>query len=354
MFDDNHAFKADDPQALSAAPADVLQSVADHHGAVFLIQRLSAALAERDAQITALRRLCEDYMVPADRVEDTTSRVKQAEARRLSLAAASEDLAVSGSNTSNSSVSQTAQKPSNGNNDTIKAKRKPTDNYGTIKNLTRMFAGSGKPSRPSDVTSPTSSRAASVAPSTRERPQSIDGCSMDAQSIDSATWTSALNNVISGGKRRDSRTLREPVEMNTRFDPEQLPPTLATRPKDRGEAEWNQYINKLNKARELSDIHEEEGMFIGMAHFGREGATGQRKMKALIELVVEIGVPMSLRHNIWMELSNTLSMKRPDAYDYYLSLRENDDPAEIDAILKDVPRTLTRQYDFYVDKGYQR
>lgn len=63
---------------------------------------------------------------------------------------------------------------------------------------------------------------------------------------------------------------------------------------------------------------------------------------------------MGLRHPIWMELSNTYAIMQPDAYKHYLSLQENEDPKEIDAILKDVPRTLTSKYDYYAEKGYDR
>ena len=92
MFDENNTIDASNPQSLSAAPVFVLQSIIDYHGAVELVQRLSAALAERDAHITALTRLAEEYKIPRERVVDTSSRVKQAERRRLSLATASEDL----------------------------------------------------------------------------------------------------------------------------------------------------------------------------------------------------------------------------------------------------------------------
>lgn len=97
MFDERPAVDADDPRALSAATSSVLQGVVDHHGAIHLIKRLSESLAERDAHITALQRLCEEYKVPKERVCDAASRVKQAERRRLSLSAASEDLAPSAS-----------------------------------------------------------------------------------------------------------------------------------------------------------------------------------------------------------------------------------------------------------------
>ena len=104
MFDERPAVNADDPRALSAADNAVLQGVLDHHGAINLVKRLSETLAERDAHITALQRLCEEYKVPKDRVNDAASRVKQSERRRLSLSAASEDLAPSRGTQSESSV----------------------------------------------------------------------------------------------------------------------------------------------------------------------------------------------------------------------------------------------------------
>lgn len=104
MFDERPAVNADDPRALSAANRAVLQGVLDHHGAINLVKRLSESLAERDAHITALQRLCEEYKVPSDRVSDAASRVRQAERRRLSLSAASEDLAPPRGTQSESSV----------------------------------------------------------------------------------------------------------------------------------------------------------------------------------------------------------------------------------------------------------
>jgi hypothetical protein len=104
MFDERPAVNADDPRALSAANSAVLQGVLDHHGAINLVKRLSESLAERDAHITALQRLCEEHKVPSDRVTDAASRVRQAERRRLSLSAASEDLAPSRGTQSESSV----------------------------------------------------------------------------------------------------------------------------------------------------------------------------------------------------------------------------------------------------------
>lgn len=92
MFDDTTAIDPGDPQTLSAAPRAVLKDLVDYHGAVDLVQRLSLMLAQRDAHITALTRLAEDYKVPRQRISDAASRAKQAERRRLSLATASEDL----------------------------------------------------------------------------------------------------------------------------------------------------------------------------------------------------------------------------------------------------------------------
>jgi len=91
MFDERPSIDVEDPRALSAANSTVLQGVVDHHGAISLIKRLSESLALRDAHITALQRLCEEYKVPDERVADTASRIRQAEQRRLSLATASED-----------------------------------------------------------------------------------------------------------------------------------------------------------------------------------------------------------------------------------------------------------------------
>ena len=104
MFDENNSINVRNPQGLSAASPDDLQNLIDHHGAAELIRRLSTALAERDAHVTALTRLAEEYKIPQPRISDTASRVKQAEQRRLSLATASEDLAPSSAIGSDSSV----------------------------------------------------------------------------------------------------------------------------------------------------------------------------------------------------------------------------------------------------------
>lgn len=104
MFDESNVVDASNPQSLSAAPVPVLQSVIDYHGAVELVKRLSTALAERDAHITALTRLAEEYKIPRERIVDASSRAKQAERRRLSLATASEDLVPPSAKASDSGV----------------------------------------------------------------------------------------------------------------------------------------------------------------------------------------------------------------------------------------------------------
>ena len=95
------------------------------------------------------------------------------------------------------------------------------------------------------------------------------------------------------------------------------------------------------------------GELIGASQFGQEGAAGRQKLEQLVRLLIG-GIPMKLRHPLWMELSNTQAMIQPHDFTYYLGASEQDDPAEIDAILKDVPRTLTTKYDFYSDKGFKR
>jgi len=95
IFDDESCQNASNAQNLSAAPSEVLQSVIDHQGAVYLVRRLARLLAERDAHITALTRLAEEYKIPSESIADTASRTKQTEQRRLALTtAANEDLAV--------------------------------------------------------------------------------------------------------------------------------------------------------------------------------------------------------------------------------------------------------------------
>lgn len=103
MFDEQTE-ESTQPQTLATASAEVLRGVIDHQGAAELVRRLSSMLAERDAHITALTRLAEEYKIPRDRIVDTASRAKQAERRRQSLATASEDLAPSNGSPSDSGV----------------------------------------------------------------------------------------------------------------------------------------------------------------------------------------------------------------------------------------------------------
>lgn len=146
MFDERPAVNADDPRALSAANSAVLQGVLDHHGAINLVKRLSESLAERDAHITALQRLCEEYKVPSDRVADAASRVRQAERRRLSLSAASEDLAPSQGTQSESSVSHQATSLfsvtiTDDVLQTVDSAPKSITVGGTVRGITRLFGG---------------------------------------------------------------------------------------------------------------------------------------------------------------------------------------------------------------------
>ena len=94
IFDDPAREAPTDPQTLSKVPSPVLQTIIDHNGAVALVRRLSRLLAERDAHITALTRLAEEYKIPKARVEETTSRIKQAEQRRHALQQAVEEEAM--------------------------------------------------------------------------------------------------------------------------------------------------------------------------------------------------------------------------------------------------------------------
>lgn len=110
IFDEDQSVLADDPQSLSAASSKTLQHVIDHHGAVELVRRLASALAQRDAHITALRRLAEDYKVPNDLIAAASKRAQQTEDRRLSLAQASETLQGSSGTQSDSGVGSVKEK----------------------------------------------------------------------------------------------------------------------------------------------------------------------------------------------------------------------------------------------------
>jgi len=172
------------------------------------------------------------------------------------------------------------------------------------------------------------------------------------QSADSASWATALfsNGTV---RRRESKPSRQPVELQDQHDPDELPPTLTDNAQDPQEAEWNRFIMKLNSAREQGGEQEAHGTLLGAARFGREGNSGRAKMETLTRLVIG-GIPNRLRHPIWMELSNTYAIMSPDEYRHYLEHGEKEDPLEIEAILKDVPRTLTEQYSYYVDRGHDK
>lgn len=355
MFDEQDG-PPSNPQSLSAASTESIRKIIDHRGAVELVRHLSALLAERDAHVSALTRLAQEYKIPANRIAETANRVKQAERRRLSLAAAaSEDLAPT--NTSESSDSNMPEPV-------------PEFGSGTMRGLTKLFGGNGKRKdsmKPATASLRTasSSRSASVQPppfkSRADRPKSIDVLSVNSN--ESVGWTSSLTGTIKGisgigaSARRDSRTSREPrepVEMSTRHDKDQLPPTLSQpSSKDPQESEWNKFLVRLMKSREQAGEEAKSGELVGASRWGHEGSSGKQKLEILTRLVVG-GIPMRLRHPIWMELSDTYSIMQPDAYKQYLGMHDSEDPEEIDAILKDVPRTLTSKYDYYAEKGYDR
>lgn len=351
------------PQNLSTGSTQTLQKIIDHRGAVELVRHLSSLLAERDAHVTALTSLAEEYKVPKERIAETASRAKQAERRRLSLAAAaSEDLAPT--NTSDSSESVGAQEPI-------------TDNFGTVRGLAKLFGGGGKrreSAKPAaSVRTTSSSRSGSRQPPTvkarTERPKSIDVLSINSvNSADSMSWTTSLFTGaagtikgLSGNARRDSRATREPrgpVEMSTRHDETQLPPTLSRQSlsqpaKTAHEAAWNKFLLKLKELREQAGEEALEDELLGSSQWGTEGSNGREKLAQLSRLITG-GVPMRFRKELWKELSNTQAIIEPDGYSRYLSMRENQDPQEIEAILKDVPRTLTSKYDYYAEKGHDR
>lgn len=141
--------------------------------------------------------------------------------------------------------------------------------------------------------------------------------------------------------------------MITQHDKDQLPPTLSNPSKDPHEDQWNRFLLKLVETREQIGDRPDGGEMIGCSRWGQEGSAGLQKMKTLIHLVIG-GIPLQLRHPIWMELSNTYTMVHPGDYHHYLSMKDQSDPTELDAIMKDVPRTLTSKYDFYPGKGSKR
>lgn len=193
-------------------------------------------------------------------------------------------------------------------------------------------------------------------PRRTDRPKSVDVRSVASVQSNNSTegshWTS---NIFKAGlpKRHDSLNNRMPVEMTTRHDKDQLPPTLSNQFEDPQEIEWNAFLLKLIETRQQNGEDVRGGEMIGASHFGREGSEGRKKLEHLTRLVIG-GIPMKLRHPLWMELSNTQAIMKPDAYGDYLNSRADNDGTELDAILKDVPRTLTTKYDFYSGKGFKR
>lgn len=105
LFDEQPSETGTDAHTLSSAPPEVLQNVIDYQGAASLVRRLATLLAERDAHITALTRLAEEYKVPQESIAATTSRVRQAEQRRLALTIAADEHLVPSASSENS-VSQ--------------------------------------------------------------------------------------------------------------------------------------------------------------------------------------------------------------------------------------------------------
>ncbi|CAK3930480.1 Hypothetical predicted protein [Lecanosticta acicola] len=361
MFDaDGEDDDDDDPQNLATCEENVLQRIIAHRGAMELVRNLSGLLAERDAQVTALRRLCEEVGVPDGKIAEAKGRVRRLR-RKGSLGEAAREEAQQRTGAAQQE-SLPLETTGNGN--------------GTIRGLTRLFGGAGKrkdslkPSG-SSIRTTSSSRSASVqrAPVKKrtERPKSVDVLSI--QSTESSTWNAFTGTIKgisglggggggsvggNGGGGGTPTNNREPVEMSTRHDRDQLPPTLSQpSTKDPQEAEWNKFLVRLMKSREQSGEEARSGELLGASRWGHEGNAGKQKLEMLTRLVIS-GIPMRLRQPIWMELSNTYAIMQPDAYQHYLGLQDNEDPEEIDAILKDVPRTLTSKYDYYAEKGYDR
>ncbi|KAK1812653.1 hypothetical protein LTR12_012943 [Friedmanniomyces endolithicus] len=325
FFDEQATDSSTEPQALARAPDDVLEAVISRSGAAKLVRRLAGLLAQRDAHITALTRLAEEYKVPRQRVEETTSRVWQAEQRRLALKeAANEEL---------------AKTPSvrNGAFESL-----PADDLAVSGNtLTRLFGGGTVKARRK---SPASSRSTSrPPPQDKKRTESI----ASVQSTDSGGWASSLF----GGtyaKRHDSPVTREPLELATQHDRDQLPPTLLDARQDPQEAAWNKFLLSISKSRSKNG---QQAQSNGTGLVGP--LVGHQKMKALGQLLVS-GVPMHLRQHIWMELSNAESIREPGAYDTFRLNTTTADPDETNVIVSDVPRTLTHSHSFYTNKGFAR
>ncbi|GAB1727294.1 hypothetical protein NU195Hw_g360t1 [Hortaea werneckii] len=356
IFDQQPSETTTDAHTLSSAPPHVLQSVIDHQGAVFLVRRLSTLLAERDAHITALTRLAEEYKIPQESIAATTSRVKQAEQTRLALITAADEEHVAQMPSVGGQEEDTTRLPADAVETSGGTRRVESFSRFFEINITVCFSIMGAQPRlhrkrdfgsdsrlTSNFSAPPASR--------QDRPQSIDTTSI--KSTDSGGWAAAL--FSSSNKRHDSRTTKEPVELATQHDKDQLPPTLSKRPADPQDAAWNKFLMRLTVSRSQSGNSDQANGIglVGASHFGQEGKLGEQKMKTLTQLVIG-GIPMTLRHNLWMELSNTEALMEPGTYSYYLSLREDVDQSEIDAIAKDVPRTLTSVHQYYANQGDKR
>ncbi|KAK5107599.1 hypothetical protein LTR62_000993 [Meristemomyces frigidus] len=315
----------ENPQTLSQCPSPVLRTIIDHHGAVALVRRLSRLLAERDAHITALTRLAEEYRIPRARVEETTERVRVAEERRVGLGVAAQEDGGFEAVARNAGVAprSVAEVPFAGNK------------------LARLFGG-GTMRRGSLG----SSRSASIAPTVdRKRTESIDARSV--QSVDSG-WAASLFGGSNLKLQDSNNNNREPVELITQHDRDELPPTLQESRQDPQEAAWNKFLLSITKARAKTGNQMQTN---GAGLIGP--LVGQQKMKTLTHLVVA-GVPLHMRQYLWLELSNTESIVDPGAYASYRAQTESVEESEIDAIVKDVPRTLSQSRNFYTNKGFQR
>lgn len=287
MFDQSEGAAGDvDPQNLGACEDDVLERVIAHRGAVELVRHLSGLLAERDALVTGLRRLCEEFEVPEERVVEAGRRSALAAKRRGELAEAAVDVDESGRQGSEGGVQSLPIADLEGRN-------------GTIRGLTRLFGGTGKrkdsaKASSASVRTASSSRSASVQPvlstpsappvpvkKRTERPKSIDVLSIN--STESSTWNTFTGTIKgisglgggsgggNGGGGSFQTNNREPVEMSTRRDRDQLPPTLSQPTKDPQEAEWNKFLVKLMKSREQSGEEARSGELVGASRWGHEG-----------------------------------------------------------------------------------
>ncbi|TKA36981.1 hypothetical protein B0A54_11345 [Friedmanniomyces endolithicus] len=180
-------------------------------------------------------------------------------------------------------------------------------------------------------------------PQDKKRTESI----ASVQSTDSGGWAASLFGGTYG-KRHDSPVTREPLELATQHDRDQLPPTLLDTRQDPQEAAWNKFLLSISKSRSKNG---QQAQSNGTGLVGP--LVGHQKMKALGHLLVS-GVPMHLRQHIWMELSNAESIMEPGAYDTFRLNTTTADPDETNVIVSDVPRTLTHSHSFYTNKGFAR